>query len=44
MVVGDDRFSYCYESTGKKVTRTNPEDYEEEFTQGDIIGCYLVSN
>ena len=43
MIVGDDRFSYCYESTGKAVTRTNLEDYSEEFGQGDVIGCYIVS-
>lgn len=42
MTAGDDRFSYCYESSGKKVTRSNTEDYGEIYTEGDVIGCYVV--
>jgi hypothetical protein len=41
VVVGDSRFSYCYESTGRKVSRSVGEEYAEEYGAGDVIGCYL---
>ena len=42
-IAGDDRASFAYDSSGKKVTRSNTEDYGESFDEGDVIGCYLVS-
>lgn len=41
--IGDSPSSYCYENTGKKVSRSESEDYGETFDEGDVIGCYLVS-
>ena len=42
-IAGDDRASFTYDSSPKKVTCSNTEDYGESFDEGDVIGCYLVS-
>ena len=43
MVVGEERFSFGYENSGKKVNGKSKEDYGQEYTVGDIITCYIVS-
>ncbi|XP_003385794.1 PREDICTED: heterogeneous nuclear ribonucleoprotein U-like [Amphimedon queenslandica] len=40
-IAGDDKNSFAYDSSGKKVTRSNSEDYGETFDEGDVIGCYV---
>ena len=41
MQLGEEKFSYGYCSTGKKLTDNRYEDYGVQFGKDDVIGCYL---
>lgn len=41
--LGEVKYSYAYESTGKFLTEGKFEDYGITFGVGDVIGAYLVS-
>ncbi|XP_012139478.2 uncharacterized protein LOC100875790 isoform X1 [Megachile rotundata] len=41
MQLGEEKFSFGYCSTGKKLTDNNYEDYGVQFGKDDIIGCYF---
>ncbi|XP_050592147.1 heterogeneous nuclear ribonucleoprotein U-like protein 2 isoform X1 [Bombus affinis] len=41
MQLGEEKFSFGYSSTGKKLADNQYEDYGLEFGKDDIIGCYL---
>lgn len=41
--LGEDKFSYAYESTGKFVNDKQFIDYGRSFAVGDVVGAYLVS-
>ncbi|XP_076242178.1 uncharacterized protein LOC143184084 [Calliopsis andreniformis] len=41
MQLGEEKFSFGYSSTRKKLTNNKLEDYGLEFSKDDIIGCYL---
>lgn len=40
---GEDDLSFAYDGRGIIVTGGKEEDFQESFTEGDIIGCYAVS-
>ncbi len=42
--LGEEEFSFAYDGRGKKVSGGTEKDYGEPFTEGDIIGCYAVSD
>lgn len=42
--IGEDSLSYGYDSSGKSCSASNFSDYGVTFTEGDVIGCYLVSS
>lgn len=41
--LGEDKISYGYDSSGKKVLDSEFTDYGQTFGADDVIGCYLVS-
>ena len=41
MQLGEEKLSFGYSSTGKKLTDNQLEDYGVEFGKDDVIGCYL---
>lgn len=41
--LGESKFSYGYESSGKFVCDKNFSDYGKSFGVGDVVGAYLVS-
>jgi hypothetical protein len=42
--VGEEGLSYGFENTGKSCTASEFSEYGASYTQGDVIGCYLVSS
>lgn len=42
LFVGEVPFSYGYDSTGKKCTENNFEDYGQAYNPEDVVGCLLV--
>ena len=43
LMLGEEKNSFAFCGTGKKVTNQTAEDYGEEFKGGDVICSYLVS-
>lgn len=43
-ISGEDEFSFAYDGRGKKVSGGTEEEFGEPFSEGDIIGCYAVSD
>lgn len=41
--LGEDEFSYGYESTGKFVSKREFNDFSGPYKLGDVVGAYLVS-
>ncbi|KZC11819.1 Heterogeneous nuclear ribonucleoprotein U-like protein 1 [Dufourea novaeangliae] len=41
MQLGEDKFSFGYSSSGKKLTDNQFEDYGLQFGKDDVIGCYF---
>ncbi|XP_076757593.1 uncharacterized protein LOC143427389 [Xylocopa sonorina] len=41
MQLGEEKFSFGYSSTGKRLTDNQYEDYGVEFGKDDVIGCYF---
>lgn len=41
---GEEEFSFAYDRHGKKVSAGKEEEFGEPFSEGDIIGCYAVSD
>ena len=41
--LGEEKLSYGYGGTAKASTECNFKDYGESFTEGDVIGAYVVS-
>ncbi|KAM7000009.1 heterogeneous nuclear ribonucleoprotein U-like protein 2 [Tautogolabrus adspersus] len=40
LLLGEDEVSFAYDGRGKKVSGGKEEDFGEQFSEGDIIGCY----
>ena len=43
-MIGEDKYSYGFGSSGKAATTSNFFSYGKEYGLGDTIGCYLVNN
>ena len=43
-VLGEEKLSYGYGGTGKSSVDLKFTTYGESFTQGDVIGAYIVRN
>ena len=41
---GEEELSYAYDGRGRKVSGGREEEFGEPLSDGDIIGCYLVSD
>lgn len=41
---GEDALSFAYDGRARKVTCGSEEEFGEPFCEGDIIGCYAVSD
>lgn len=41
---GEDGLSFAYDGRGMKVSGGKEEEFGEVLSEGDIIGCYAVSN
>ncbi|XP_076292706.1 uncharacterized protein LOC143214958 [Lasioglossum baleicum] len=41
MQLGEEKFSYGYDSIGRKLTNNQFEDYGLQFGKDDVVGCYL---
>lgn len=41
---GEEEVSFAYDRRGKKVSAGKEEVFGEPFSEGDIIGCYAVSD
>lgn len=41
---GDEDLSFGYDARGRKVTAGKEEEFGEPFSEGDVIGCYAVSD
>lgn len=44
IIPGEDELSFAYDGHGKKVSGGKEEEFGEPFSEGDIIGCYAVSD
>lgn len=44
LIPGEDELSFAYDGRGKKVSSRKEEEFGEPFSDGDIIGCYAVSD
>ncbi|XP_060904289.1 heterogeneous nuclear ribonucleoprotein U-like protein 2 [Labrus mixtus] len=42
LLLGEDEVSFAYDGRGKKVSGGKEEDFGEQFSEGDIIGCYAL--
>jgi len=44
LIPGEDDLSFAYDGRGKKVSGGKEEAFGELLSEGDIIGCYAVSD
>ncbi|XP_053735548.1 heterogeneous nuclear ribonucleoprotein U-like protein 2 isoform X1 [Synchiropus splendidus] len=41
LLLGEEEFSFAYDATGEKVSGGKSEEFGEQYSEGDIIGCYV---
>ncbi|KAM9795679.1 heterogeneous nuclear ribonucleoprotein U-like protein 2 [Neosynchiropus ocellatus] len=41
LLLGEEEFSFAYDATGGKVSGGKFEEFGEQYSEGDIIGCYV---